>query len=120
MKKSEFRSLIREEIKKVLSEANSSSVSTATTLYKGLLKLPDVDDEAVDGEMETIIKKIGHTPEQKKVKGFYKFAFGQLPEFQTLADNQLTAVINFLKAVAKAKSFSGDDRWDGKTIVSED
>lgn len=120
MKKSEFRALIREEIKKVINEDSTSLVSTASTLYKKMLNISDVDDEAVDGQMETIVKKVGHTPEQKKKKGFYKFAFGQLPEFQTLTNEQLAEVIKFLQAVIKNKSFNNDDSWNGKTIVSED
>jgi hypothetical protein len=122
MNKQELKSLIREEVRKLINEANNSLVKKATTLYDKMLKMEweDVDDESVDDTMETIVKKVGYTPAQKKKKGFYKFAFGQFPEFNTLSDEQLTEIIKFLTAVLKKKSFGTYDEWDGKKIQSDE
>ena len=122
MKKSELQQIIKEEISKVLNEANNSLVTKASSLYEKMLKMgwEDVDDESVDDTMEEIVKKVGYTPEQKKKKGFYKFAFGAHPEFNTLSDAQLTEIIKFLTAVIKKKSFGTYDEWDGNKIQSED
>jgi hypothetical protein len=123
MKKSELRQIIQEEIQKTINEANNSLVTKASTLYEKMLNTGDtfdIDDNSVDDTMEEIVKKVGHTPEQKKKKGFYKFAFGEFPEFGTLTDVQLTEVIKFLMAVIKNKSFGTYDTWDGKKIQSED
>ena len=123
MNKQELRSLIKEEISKVLNEANNSLIKKASTLYEKMLNTGDtfdIDDNSVDDTMETIVKKVGHTPEQKKKKGFYKFAFGEFPRFETLTDDQLKEIIKFLTAVIKNKSFGTYDTWDGKKIRSED
>jgi hypothetical protein len=123
MNKQELRYLIKEEIRKVVNEANNSLIKKASTLYEKMLNTGDtfdIDDESVDDTMETIVKKVGYTPAQKKKKGFYKFAFGQFPEFNTLSDEQLTEIIKFLTAVLKKKSFGTYDEWDGKKIQSDE
>ncbi len=79
----------------------------------------DLDTDAVDDEMESIVKKVGYTPEQKK-KPRNKFTFGDHPEFETLTDNQLTKIIPFLKAVLKRGGFDIYDDWDGTKIVTDD
>jgi len=123
MKLSEFKQIIKEEIDKALNEANNSLVKKASSLYEKMLNTGDtfdIDDESVDDTMETIVKKVGYTPQQKKIKGFYKFAFGEFPKFETLSDAQLTEIIKFLTAVIKNKSFATYDSWDGSKIQSED
>ena len=103
--------------------APSPLAQTLSSLYGKLLKSADpfdIDDEYIDDVMERIVKQVGHTPEQKKKRGAYKFAFGGHPEFEKLTDKQLNALVPFLKAVAKNKSFSSSEDWDGKKIVSAD
>ena len=79
MKASEFKQLIREEIQKVLKEESNNSplVQTVADLYEKMISLPnrygDIDDEAVDYEMERLVKKVGLTPEQKKKRGAAKY-----------------------------------------------
>jgi len=106
-----------------LNEGPSSLAKIVSKLYEKMLKTGksyDIDDELVDDIMEKIVKKVGHTPEQKKIKGFYKFAFGDHPEFKTLTDAQLQAIAPFLKAVIKRGEFSGLDMdWDGTKIISD-
>lgn len=94
-------------------------VNKASNLYNKMLFCDslDLNDNYVDDEMEYIVKKVGHTPKQKKKKGFYKFAFGAHPEFETLTPKQLEAIIPFLKAVIKENYFTLDSEWDGKKII---
>lgn len=106
-----------------VNEAPASLADAASKLYEKMLNSGDtldINDEYVDGIMEEIVSKVGHTPEQKKKKGFYKFAFGAHPQFSTLTDNQLQAIIPFLKAVIKRGYFNTGDNWDGTKITSED
>ena len=106
-----------------VNEAPASLADAVSKLYEKMLKTGDsfdINDEYVDDIMEEIVKKVGHTPEQKKKKGFYKFAFGAHPQFSTLTDNQLQAIIPFLKAVIKRGYFDMGDNWDGTKITSED
>lgn len=93
----------------------------ASKLYDKMLMCSqpfEIDDELVDEEMEKIVKSVGHTASQKKIKSWYKFAYGSHPEFQTLTDSQLEAITPFLKAVIKQKSFGTFDKWNGSKIVS--
>jgi len=94
----------------------------ASDIYDDIMDMDAeyINSEAIDEEMEIIIKKVGHTPEQKKYKSKYKFAFGKHPEFETLTDKQLTKIIPFLKAVVKSKEFDIFDDWDGTKIVRDD
>jgi hypothetical protein len=77
----------------------------------------DVDDERVDDEMEEIVKKIGHTSKQKNKKGFYKFAFGEHPKFETLTNKQLQAIIPFLEAIIEDNFFDSQSIWDGNKLI---
>lgn len=100
----------------------SKLAKQASDLYEKMvntLDSYDLDTDAVDDEMEIIVKKVGHTPEQKK-KPRNKFTFGDHPEFETLTDNQLTKIIPFLKAVIKSGGFEIYDDWDGTKIVRDD
>jgi len=137
MKLQELRQMIREEVRGVILEAKEMSTQKpkptpsyskpklakqASDLYKKMvntLDAFDLDTDAVDDEMEIIVKKVGHTPEQKK-KPRNKFTFGYHPEFETLTDNQLTKIIPFLKAVIKRGGFEWYDDWDGTKIVRDD
>lgn len=105
-----------------VNEAPASLADAVSKLYEKMLNAENIDinDEYVDDIMEEIVNKVGHTPEQKKKKGFYKFAFGAHPQFSTLTDNQLQAIIPFLKAVIKRGYFDTGDNWDGTKITSED
>ena len=103
-----------------IAEAPASMASAVSKLYDKMLNSGetfDIDDEAVDDVMERIIAKVGHTPEQKKKKGAYKFAFGEHPQFETLTDQQLQAIVPFLKAVIKRGEFSIWNDWDGTQIT---
>ena len=118
MKKSELKQLIKEEIEKVLKENNPRSAKIASKLYDEILSIKGtrynrnpIDDEALDDAMEGIVKKVGLTPEQKKIKSAYKFALGDHPKFETLTDQQLSAVMTFLKEVKKRGTFETYD-WD--------
>jgi len=94
----------------------------ASDLYEKMLNTLDsydLDTNAVDDEMESIVKKVGYTPEQKK-KPRNKFTFGYHPEFETLTDNQLTKIIPFLKAVIKSGGYEIYDDWDGTKIVRDE
>lgn len=99
----------------------SKLAKQASDLYEEILTLDsyDLDSDAVDDEMEIIVKKVGYTPEQKK-KPRNKFTFGEHPEFETLTDEQLTKIIPFLKAVLKRGGFDIYDDWDGTKIVTDD
>ena len=100
----------------------SKLAKQASDLYEKMvntLDSYDLDTDAVDDEMEIIVKKVGYTPEQKK-KPRNKFTFGDHPEFETLTDNQLTKIIPFLKAVIKSGGFEIYDDWDGTKIVRDD
>jgi len=99
----------------------SKLAKQASDLYEEILTLDsyDLNSDAVDDEMESIVKKVGYTPEQKK-KPRNKFTFGDHPEFETLTDNQLTKIIPFLKAVLKRGGFDIYDDWDGTKIVTDD
>ena len=106
-----------------IAEAPASMASAVSKLYDKMLNSGetfDIDDEAVDDVMERIIAKVGHTPEQTKKKGAYKFAFGEHPQFETLTDQQLQAIVPFLKAVIKQGEFDIWNDWDGKQITDED
>jgi hypothetical protein len=105
-----------------VNEAPASLAKTASNLYEKILNTEsfDFDDESIDDSMEKIVQKVGHTPKQKKIKGSYKFAFGQHPKFETLTDAQLQAVIPFLKAVLKRGYFDHFDDWDGTKITTID
>ena len=115
MKKSELRQIIKEEISKVAEK--EASVKRLTNLYSKVVMMDKVNDEVMDEEMENIIKKVGLTPKQKAKRGFYKFAFGDHPEFSTLTDKQLLAIKSFLEAVNKRKRFTEEEMWDGTKIV---
>jgi hypothetical protein len=119
MKQSEFRALIREEIKKVIRETSSPLASKLSKLYGAIVTMQYVDDESMDEVMEKIVKKAGYTPAQKKIKSAYKFAFGGHPEFETLSDNQLKALEPFLKAVDDRGYFDSGDKWTGSKIKEE-
>ena len=99
----------------------SKLAKQASDLYEEILTLDsyDLDTDAVDDEMESIVKKVGYTPEQKK-KPRNKFTFGEHPEFETLTDEQLTKIIPFLKAVLKSGGYEIYDDWDGTKIVRDD
>ena len=128
MKKSELRQLIKEEVDKVLKENNPRLANAASKLYIEILNIKGtrynsnpIDDEALDDAMEGLVKKVGLTPEQKKIKGAYKFAHGDKPEFETLTDQQLSAVVTFLKEVKKRGTFEMRDwDWDLDTWSSEE
>ena len=130
MKASEFRALIKEEVQKILKEEesnNSTLVQTVADLYEKMISLPnrygDIDDEAVDYEMERLVKKVGLTPEQKKKRGAAKynlFTFGEAPEFEVLTDLQLKVLEPFLKDVIKEKFFSQGSKWLGTKIKRND
>ena len=115
MKATEFRKLIREEVRKALNEAPSTTlVDKASDLYEKILKISSIEDEVVDAAMEQLVRKVGYTPEQKAMNNAYVFAFGDFPEFETLNDKQLTAIIKFLEVVKKKGSF---DRSDMKKMA---
>ena len=99
----------------------SKLAKQASDLYEEILTLDsyDLNSDAVDDEMEIIVKKVGYTPEQKK-KPRNKFTFGEHPEFETLTDEQLTKIIPFLKAVLKRGGFDIYDDWNGTKIVTDD
>ena len=100
----------------------SKLAKEASDLYEKMvntLDSYDLDSDAVDDEMESIVKKVGYTPEQKK-KPRNKFTFGEHPEFETLTDNQLTKIIPFLKAVIKSGGYEIYDDWNGTKIVRDD
>jgi len=120
MKLTEFKKLIREEIKKELKEASSPLVSKLSKLYSAVVKMQLVDDEYMDEEMEKIVKKAGYTPAQKQIKSAYKFAFGSHPKFETLSDNQLKALEPFLTAVQEREYFEEGDKWTGSKIKEAD
>ena len=112
MKASEFKKLIREEVRRALKEAPSSAlVDKASDLYEKILGKSSlqIDDEAIDSAMEKIVRKVGYTPEQKAMNNANVFAFGDFPEFETLNDQQLTAIIKFLEVVMKKGSFDRSD-----------
>jgi hypothetical protein len=118
MKKSELKQFIIEEIEKVLKENISLLAKEASKLYTEVLNTKGtkynrnpIDDEALDDAMEGIVKKVGLTPEQKKIKSAYKFALGDHPKFETLTDQQLSAVMTFLKEVKEKGTFESSD-WD--------
>jgi cytochrome c1 len=104
MKLSQLRQIIKEEIHNTLNEG-SSLADKASDLYDKILRNSNIDDEAVDSAMEGIVRKTGYTPEQKAMKNPYVFAFGDHPEFETLTDQQLLAVIEFLEKVKKKGKF---------------
>jgi len=104
MKLSQLKQIIKEEIQNALKEG-SSLANKASDLYDKILRNRNIDDEAVDDAMEKIVKKVGYTPEQKEEGGAYVFAFGDHPEFKTLTDQQLLAVIEFLEKVNKKGKF---------------
>ncbi len=130
--KEDLESDIRQDLEKVSeiknlkpNEDSSGLAEKVSNLYEKMLKVAratsfDIDDDAVDDTMEEIVKKVGHTDKQKKKKGYYKFAFGAHPEFETLNDKQLQAIIPFLEAVIKERYFGKFDEWDGTKIKSDD
>jgi hypothetical protein len=119
MKKSELKHIIKEEISETLSEETTTLllVKELSSLYNSVVMKSGVDDEVMDEEMENIIKKVGLTPKQKAKRGFYKFAFGEHPEFSTLTDKQLLAIKSFLEVVNKRRRFREKEMWDGIKIV---
>mgnify|MGYP003348570501 CR=1 FL=1 len=103
-------------------EASSSLIKNISDLYKAVITMKtknpfDIDDSAIDTIMEKIVKGIGYTPEQKKIKSSHKFAHGGLPKFEILTDQQLKAIEPFLKAVQKSKYIDSDYIWDGTKLV---
>ena len=104
MKLSQLRQIIKEEIQSALNEG-PSLVDKASDLYDKILRNSNIDDEAVDGAMEKIVRKVGYTPEQEAMNNAYVFAFGDHPEFETLTDQQLSSVIEFLEKVKKKGQF---------------
>jgi hypothetical protein len=100
---------------------NSQLSSTASKLFDKISLSNKIDTYGMDinDTMEDIIKKVGYTPEQKKIKGPYKFA-EDLPQFETLTDLQLQAIIPFLNAVIKRGGFSAmNNGWNGKRITED-
>jgi len=130
MKVSQLRQLIREETKKVLGEARgklpvyTKLAKEASDLYEKILDLglkdddSDIEIDAVDSEMESIVEEVGWTPEQKKSNRYWKFANEHAhPSFETLTDKQLKKIIPFLKAIIKSKEFHLWCDWNGTKIV---
>ena len=105
----------------ILENENSQLSSTASGLYDKISLSNKIDTYGMDinDTMEDIIKKVGYTPEQKNIKGPYKFA-KDLPQFETLTDLQLQAIIPFLNAVIKRGGFSAmNNSWNGKRITED-
>jgi len=107
----------------------SGNHKIASDLYKKVLdkghgkhdKGDWTDPSEFDDALEDVVKLSGHTPEQKKIKGAYKFTTQGHPDFEKLTPKQTQAVTSFLKAVDKKGSFDVfTDKWDGKNIVDAD
>lgn len=119
--KLQIKKIIREEIGK-LNQQPSDLAQELSRLYDEILALPRkyknryvaIDDEAMDEEMERIVRRSA-TPEQKK-SGAYIFAFGSHPKWERLNDTQLAMLKPFLETVLKDEEFSGGGKWTGSTI----
>ncbi len=117
-------------------ETNQAMVNNladkSSKLYGKLIKMEDdfddflVDDRVLDDAMERIVKKVGLTPEQEKIKGAYKFTYGDgIPEFKTLTVEQLKAILKFLEEVKKRVKNGGtfqlgDWDWDKDTFTKDE